>query len=142
MTLYLDTSALVKLYVEEPGSFQMRQLLEAAARVGTSRITYVEARAALARRHREHLLATGPYRTVLNSLEQEWQTYVLLDVTWPILRDAGTLAERHALKAYDALHLATALAFRRGGALQLVAADHQLLLAAGKEGLRTRALLA
>ncbi len=48
MILYLDTSALVKLYVSEEGSEIVRGAVESAGRVATSRIAYAEARAALA----------------------------------------------------------------------------------------------
>jgi predicted nucleic acid-binding protein len=47
MILYLDTSALVKLYVKEPGSKAVRVLLERAHVVSTSRVAYVEMRADL-----------------------------------------------------------------------------------------------
>ena len=46
MSLYLDTSALVKLYVAEAGSDQVRQSVRAAERVVSSRVAYREARAA------------------------------------------------------------------------------------------------
>jgi uncharacterized protein with PIN domain len=53
MILYLDTSALVKLYVEEPGSRAVRALLERAQVVSTSRVAYVEMWAGLARKLRQ-----------------------------------------------------------------------------------------
>ena len=53
MTLYLDTSSLVKLYVAEPGSDAVRKLVSQATVVATAGIAYPETRAALARRRRE-----------------------------------------------------------------------------------------
>jgi predicted nucleic acid-binding protein len=53
MILYLDTSALVKLYVEEIGSNEVKKLVKTAQIVSTSRIAYVEARAGFARKLRE-----------------------------------------------------------------------------------------
>ena len=45
MTLYLDTSSLVKLYVAEPGSDAVRKLVDDATVVATSYIAYTETRA-------------------------------------------------------------------------------------------------
>ena len=53
MTLYLDTSSLVKLYVDEPGSDAVHRLVGTATAVATSSIAYTETRAALTRRRRE-----------------------------------------------------------------------------------------
>ena len=47
MTLYLDTSSAIKLYVSEADSDKVRTLVEDAAVVATSVVTYAETRAAL-----------------------------------------------------------------------------------------------
>jgi predicted nucleic acid-binding protein len=54
VTLYLDTSSLVKLYVTEAGSDSVHGLVNEASIVATASIAYPEARAALARRWRGH----------------------------------------------------------------------------------------
>lgn len=140
MNLYLDTSALVKLYVPEPGSGDARRIVSQATRVGTSRISYVEARAAFARRRREGALSSRDYGEVLRSLEHEWESYVLLEVTASIIRAAGDLTEQHALRAYDAIHLATALSIPPELTLEFLAADERLIAAAAKEGLAIQRL--
>ena len=48
MILYLDTSALVKLYVDEEGSLEARTVVETADAVATSRVAFAEAHAAFA----------------------------------------------------------------------------------------------
>lgn len=107
MTLYLDTSSLVKLYVEEASSADVRDLVAAADVVGTSMIAYNEARAAFARRRREGALRPSDLRAVKAAFEADWPRYLAIDVTPDLCRQAGTLAERYRLRAYDALHLAT-----------------------------------
>ena len=52
MTVYLDTSSLVKLFLEESGSDQVRALVADATAIATSVVAYAETRAALARRRR------------------------------------------------------------------------------------------
>lgn len=140
MNLYLDTSVLVKLYVPEAGSGEVRRLVNQATRVGTSRLTYVEARAAFARRRREGGLSAPHYGEVIRALERDWEMYVLLEVTGPIIRAAGDLTEQYGLRAYDAVHLATAVSVRQGLLWEFLAADERLLAAAAKEGLAIQRL--
>ena len=108
MTLYLDTSALVKLYVAEEGSPIVHQAVANATSVATSAIAYVEARAAFARRRRDGSLPVQEYRRILRDLDADWEHYLRIDVTEPLIREAAELAERHRLRAYDAIHLASA----------------------------------
>jgi predicted nucleic acid-binding protein len=111
LILYLDTSSLVKLYVDEPGSAEVRGLVEQADVVGASLVAYPEARAALARRRRERSLTAADYRRAKAAFDEDWARLVTLDVSGGLARDAGDLAERHRLRGFDALHLASYLTF-------------------------------
>ena len=71
MTLYLDTSSLVKLYVAEPGSDAVRKLVDAATVVATSSIAYTETRAALARRRRERALRPAAFASAKKAFEAD-----------------------------------------------------------------------
>ncbi|MBE9540835.1 MAG: type II toxin-antitoxin system VapC family toxin, partial [Proteobacteria bacterium] len=53
MVIYLDTSSLVKLYVEEEDSSKVADLVRSSKVIATSLIAYAEARSAFARRYRE-----------------------------------------------------------------------------------------
>jgi uncharacterized protein len=106
VTLYLDTSSLVKLYVAEPGSDAVRELVEAATVVATSSIAYTETRAALARRRRERALRPAAFASAKKTFEAEWPRYLTIEVTSALCRRAGELAERYRLRAYDSVHLA------------------------------------
>ena len=107
MTLYLDTSSLVKLYVTEPGTEAVRELLDGATIVATSVISYAETRAALARLRREGSLRPSAFTSIKRSFDQDWPSYLALDVTMAICRVAGDLAERFRLRGYDSVHLAS-----------------------------------
>jgi predicted nucleic acid-binding protein len=109
MILYLDTSSLVKLYVDEPGSGEVRRLTEQADVVAASVVAYPEARAALARRWRERSLTAAAHRRAKAAFEADWPTVLALDVSSPLAKSAGDLAERHRLRGFDALHLASFL---------------------------------
>ena len=106
MTLYLDTSSLVKLYVAEPGSDAVRKLVDAASVVATSAIAYTETRAAMARRRRERALRPAAFASASKAFEAEWPKYFTVDVTSALCRQAGEFAERYRLRAYDSVHLA------------------------------------
>ena len=106
MTLYLDTSSLVKLYVAEPGSDAVRKLVDAATIVATSSIAYTETRAALARRRRERVLRPAPFASAKKTFEAEWPKYLTIEVTSALCRQAGEFAEHYRLRAFDGMHLA------------------------------------
>jgi predicted nucleic acid-binding protein len=59
LILYLDTSALVKLYVEEAGTGEVATRVDEATIVATCRVAYAQARAAFARHRREGGLAAS-----------------------------------------------------------------------------------
>jgi predicted nucleic acid-binding protein len=107
MTLYLDTSSLVKLYIEEIGSDDVRGLVTEAAVVATSIIAYPETRAALARLRRGRDLTPAQFAAAKRTFEAEWPAFLALDVSRSVSREAGEFAERYALRGFDALHLAT-----------------------------------
>ena len=136
MILYLNTSALVKLYVEEAGTREMVARVERATAVATARITYAEARAAFARHRREGALRVADLRQVVRELDAEWGSFSVVEVSDAVVRRAGALAERHALRGYDAVHLAAAVDLRRaGGDVEFAAFDARLCRAARREGL-------
>jgi predicted nucleic acid-binding protein len=136
--LYLDTSALVKIYVEESKSVSVRENVERAEGLATSRIAYAEARAAFARKRRERGLSRADYRTVVRDLDQDWPEYFIVDVSENVLQAAGMLAESHALRGADAIHLASAvtLAKQAGESVKFCCFDGRLVTAARKQKLQ------
>lgn len=107
MTLYLDTSSLVKLYVLEAGAGVVRQLVSKATVVATSVVAYAETRAALARLRREGKLSRSKLASIKREFEDDWPRYLTLVVTDSLSRTAGGLAERYRLRGYDSVHLAS-----------------------------------
>jgi predicted nucleic acid-binding protein len=107
VTLYLDTSSLVKLYVTEPGTDAVRALVDEATIVATSFIAYPETRAALARRRRERALRPAAFALAKRTFEADWPKYFTVEVTASLCREAGELAERYRLRGYDSVHLAS-----------------------------------
>lgn len=110
MRCYLDTSAIVKWFVDEDGSDVMVAALEAAAELATCRVAYTETRAVFAALHRAGRLdevGLLVMRTMLDGFH--WQELQVVEVTAALAERGADLAERHALRGFDALHLAAAL---------------------------------
>ena len=137
MILYLDTSALTKLYVSEPGTGAVKEWVNEAKAVSTSRVAYVEARAGIARKYREGEFSVGEYRSVLKDLEKDWRDYLVVEVSEEVATLGGDLTDKHPLRGFDAIHLASALTLktRLGSMITFSSSDHKLEDAAGSESL-------
>ena len=109
MTMYLDTSSLVQLYVEQTGSDDVRQDLAVASAAATSLVTYAEARAAFARLRREGDITASAFRAVKRDFDDDWSGYLIVAPTIDLCRAAGQLAEHYGLRGFDSIHLATFL---------------------------------
>lgn len=111
MILYVDTSALVKRYIDEEGRELALAALGAASLVTTSAITYAEARAAFARRWRAGDLDEEQLAQLISRLDTDWSVLNHMDTTNSVAQHAGKLAQAYGLRGFDAVHLASALAF-------------------------------
>lgn len=91
----------------------MREAVKEATATVVSEICYVETRSALARREREEFFSDEEHDLAVEQLRRDFEeVYVLRPVTGKVVAHAGELTRRHALRAYDAVHLATALDLR------------------------------
>ncbi len=131
MITYVDTSTLLKLIIEEPGSDEAAALWDQSDVLASVRILYAEARAALAAARRSGRLAPGQHRQALKALEDLWSQVSIVEVDGDLVQAAAELAERHGLRGYDAVHLAAALLV---GADVFTSADRLLCNAARAEG--------
>lgn len=134
MIAYFDTSALIPLLVDEPGSDRAARLWDEADNVVAVRLIYAEARAALAQATRTGRLSAADLSTAIDGLEGLYASLDLLEVDEDLVRRAGELAQHHALRGYDAVHLAAAERVR-DDATVLVAGDRGLRGAAGALGM-------
>ncbi len=137
MIHYLDTSALVKRYVNEAGSPSVRPLFRAGG-VATSRIAYAEIAATMARLCREGALTEAGRDAVSARLDTDFAAITIVEIRAALVQRVPALAARQPLRGYDAVHLASALTLReRGVAVTFWAADAVLVEAARAEGMRT-----
>ena len=107
MTAYLDTSALVKLYIDEPDAESAWRAVGDRT-LSTCRITWAEACAAVARREREAPSSSTAWDDARARLANDWGAYLLVEVTQALVTRAGEYASVFALRGYDAVQLAAA----------------------------------
>lgn len=141
--VYLDSSALVKNYVHEPGSQVVQDLLLTtdAKLIYVAMVIGAEVVAGLKRNERSGKLtqaaAFDAVRKFRDSFASSWNT---LEVDRPIVEAAMQLAIRHAIRGYDAIQLASAVDLHNsaqavGDSATLWSSDQELLSAARAEGL-------
>ena len=132
---YLDTSALVKLLLrDEDDSKTVRSLISAMDVSFTSRIAYPEARAALASARRADRLSTGDHAKAKRDLDRAVASLRVVELGPDLAMGAGDVAERFGLRAYDAVHLASALVLGAADTV-VVTWDRSLASAASAAGL-------
>lgn len=109
MILYLDTSSLIKLYVAEAGSQEVRELVDRASVVSTSVVAFPEATSAFARLKREGTLTPEQHASVRSGFLRDWDSFLKIRVLKRVYERAGDLTDEHALRGFDAIHLASFL---------------------------------
>ena len=106
--LYLDTSALVKLYLDEPGRKIVTAAVSKEAVIATQEIAYIEAHAAFSRAERDGRLSDAELERLRGDFDRDWPSYLVIRVSQPLLERAVKLVDSFALRAYDAMHLSAA----------------------------------
>lgn len=137
ISVYLDASALVKRYVEEPGSEVVAQAIAAAPAVATSMISRVEVVTALGGALRRGGLAQADAEAARRLFHGEWSGFIRIPATDFMLERAALLGWEQGLRGYDAVQLAAAVTWRDAfdEAVAMVTFDRQLWLAAANVGL-------
>lgn len=108
MIVYLDTSALLKLYLAEEGSRHVRDVVSTAALACTHLIAHAEVREGLARAVRTGRLGEDERMRQVRAFNTDWAALHTIAVDEPLVQRAGEHAERLALRGYDSVHLAAA----------------------------------
>lgn len=133
---YWDSSAVVALIEEEPGTELAVGWLQQDGEIATWALTSVEVAAALERRAREGLLTPRDRRRALGLLERLGRSWDEVTDALGVRRQALGVLARHALRAADACQLAAAwlVAEGRPESLPVVTLDRRLAAAAEREG--------
>ena len=108
MILFCDTSALLKLFVDEIGSDSMAKARSDSEAIAVCRITWAESMAAFAQRSRVKGANQAGLAQAKSRFENTWSNFVISEVTQPLVEKAGMYAEAFALRGYDSVQLAAA----------------------------------
>jgi predicted nucleic acid-binding protein len=134
---FLDTSALVKRYITEPGSDQVRRLLRRKVDVVLARITEAEAYAAIARAARTNVLTDDDRDRAFNQIAEDVAAARVVEIRRSVVSTVQDLVVRWPLRGYDAIQLSCALRVQSENvAVAFWCADAELANAARGEGMR------
>ena len=136
MTVFADSSALVKLYADEDGA----ELVRAVPLFVVSAVARVEVPAALWRKSRKRELSAEDAGILVSAFAADWYdpsgAFVPVALRAQVLDQAASAAASHGLRAYDAVQLACGLAARSADPQVdvFLCFDAELRDAAGREG--------
>jgi uncharacterized protein len=133
--VYFDASAFVKLLVEEDGSELVAEIWDRCDAAVSSRLAYAEVRAALAASLRNSQISADDSSRVAGDWEEYWRAVRPIELTASVELAAGALAERHALRGADAVHLASVLAVALTDEVLFAVWDRRLHTGAVAEGI-------
>ena len=134
MIVYLDTSSLVKLYVQEAHTTLVKKWVEEAEIVATCRIAYPETMSAIRRRFRQGDVTEKQYDSLIAKFSAEWGRFAAVDFDEV---EAGRLVNLYGLRGFDAVHLSAATllkANQNNVSLSFSSFDEKLNDAASAEG--------
>jgi uncharacterized protein len=133
LILYLDTSSLVKLYVEETHTVAVREWIEDAELVATCRVAHPETISAFYRRFQRGDFSKPDYERLTAGFVEDWRKYVVVDFDE---MEAGVLVGKYGLRGFDAVHLSSAKMMRQDAGLDpfFSSFDNRLNNAAAAEG--------
>ncbi|MGB0680405.1 MAG: type II toxin-antitoxin system VapC family toxin [Polyangiales bacterium] len=133
----MDTSALVKLYVEESHRALVLDWVHRSEVVATSRVAYPESCSAFARRRREGDISDEVYTQAMHVLASDFAQLFVVELSPALAHAAGELTALHPLRGFDAIHLASAHALSHlvGDKPNFLAFDRRLNQCAQDAGL-------
>lgn len=112
MICYLDSSALVKIFLKEPGTFEVQQLMDEAHTTGTVVISRAEVVAALHKAVRLGVTSSDEAVSARHRFRMEWSSYFRLPVSTLLVERACDLAWAYGLRGYDSVQLAAAVTWQ------------------------------
>ena len=129
-----DTSVLVKLFVVEEGSEQVRAMLQQAWALGTALLARAELGTAMTRAARSGSISGEEAKEARRSLAAVWPTWAHIAVDEALAARAEAVAWEYGLRGYDAVHLASALTWQDqlGRPITLATFDRDLWEAASQ----------
>ncbi|MBC7643639.1 MAG: type II toxin-antitoxin system VapC family toxin [Thermoleophilia bacterium] len=122
MTLYLDSSAIIKLFKSEPGSSRVRSMISRERECVTARHAFVEVMSTLMR------YLANDKEAKISEFRELWDSLRVVEIDFLTCEIAASLADETQTRSLDAMHLAAM--WRAGGSsLTMVTFDKRLAAA-------------
>ena len=134
---YFDSSVAIKRYLHEAGSGTTSQLIR-QYRIVSSRLTPVEIKSVIGRRHTGGDLVDKAYDAVIRKLTTDLMKWQIIALSPGIMDSAEELVQSYNVRTLDAIHIASALAFnaQMRGKIPFITADLRQRDAAMQAGLK------
>lgn len=127
MTIYAETSAVLRWLFAEPAGETVREALETASKVVTSRLTSIETRRVVQRAEREGRVTAAQAADLRAIFAQAASTWAVLEISDEVARRAEAGFPVEPVRTLDAIHLASALLLREAlPDLAIVTADERV----------------
>lgn len=112
MKMFFDSSALVKRYIEEPGSDLVARIMEKASEVAVCIVCIPEVLSACNRLVREKKISADHYEWIKNEFLLDMGEFVVIDLTNEVIGRSIQCLEKGALRSLDALHISAAVEYK------------------------------
>jgi predicted nucleic acid-binding protein len=140
--IFLDTSALVKAYITEPGTEVVKQIIRSPREsLVLSEHVALEVLATLSYKYRDGQFTSRRYRKAREAFFRDYEHgFIIASVTNAVVQTAMELADTHrqiGVGSLDLIHVATALHLREAASLPSITvacADRSMRLLASAAG--------
>jgi len=130
MTVFIDTSSLVKRYILEEGSATFSEIIRKVTAIIVAPVTVIEIYSALDRRLRDKSLSPDDYRILEEEILRNFNDFSIVHWNNDLIISSLDTIRQHHLRTLDAIQLAAAII---SGVSQMITSDKQLYQAAKKE---------
>lgn len=135
--IYVDSSAFIKILIEEAGSQEITQYMTEAVAHGnvcfmTAAVTKAEVMAGLAAIRRGRHIIQREFEEAVANFQEQWRVFSIAEVTTALIDRAGDIGLHDKIKGCDAFQLASALEVETN---LLISTDNDLNAAAVEHGL-------
>lgn len=136
MNLYLDTSAIIVMIVDERDPEELLAAIASAVHIYAAVVALPEASCALERRRRGRALKAAAFKRATSELRAAWPHVHRIVVDERLAEAAAVAGTKYGLRGYDAVHLAAALLANNHAPIAMATWDGELHRAAQAAGLR------
>lgn len=137
MICYVDSSALVKYYIEEEGTADVKKAFLSAREIVVSMIGFSEVVSTIYRKYREDDLSLKSKDHLMVQFKKDWTGFYLINVSAQVIRLSGDLIHKYPLRGFDSVHIASAIVASKKleANISFLSFDQQQCKAAQKESL-------